>query len=63
MNTRGIGPGPVRFEVRRFVAVERCLDVLRAWSPDDRDLELFDDPVLELRDRGGEDVRVAIGAA
>ena len=51
------------FEVLRFFAVERCLDVLRAWLPDDRDLELFDVPALELRDRGGEDVRVAIGAA
>jgi hypothetical protein len=56
------GPGPVRrgravVRERDFFVDERDFDAVdrRAWLPDDRDREL-----LELRDRGGEDVRVAM---
>jgi hypothetical protein len=47
------------------VLEERRFDVvgfLRFWLPDDRVLELFEDVLrpLELRDAGGEDVRVAM---
>ena len=71
-----MGPGPLRTArgAGRFVFDEEPLpEVRRAWLPDDRDFELpvlreldpevLRDEVLVLpvaRDRGGEDVRVAI---
>lgn len=62
-----MGPGPLRLDLeaadRFFFAVDALRRVellLRAWLPDDRGRELPD--LLELRDRGGEDVRVAMVA-
>lgn len=65
--TRATGPGPVRtgreLEDRVREDAPR-LDFFdedrRVWLPDDRDRELLPFDFFEPRDRGGEDVRVAM---
>jgi len=62
---RTIRPGPVRTgrepddRLREDVLL-RFDEVRRVWLPDDRDRELLPLDLLEPRDLGGEDVRVAM---
>jgi len=64
--TRAIGPGPLRTgrelddRLREDVLLRFFDEVRRVWLPDDRDRELLPLDLLEPRDLGGEDVRVAM---